>query len=418
MLTLWLGTQSKGGGVALIASAVVVFAVSSARLRLLVPVLLAGGIAAFGAVPLTDPFRTHGSAFDAAVRHAGTVTLVLAAAGLASGALYVLADRRVLVSARAHSLAGLAVLTVLIACILAGIGTLAAEVDHPVATTQQRWQDFKHIGSDSGSSHFTSLGSNRYDFWRVAWREFEHHPVAGIGGYGWASAYLRYGASSERPQRSHSVELDALSETGLIGFLLLVAAGVTTLVAIGRRARLSLTATGALGTAAYFALHTGADWVWTIPAVGLPVFAIAGIGATGDSDRTLPARAAVPAAAVLIAVAVVGFAPPWVSSRLVHRAYMTGNAAGAAGDLRWARRLDPLSVGPLIAQASLATPPANIPPLRRAVNRQPRDPEMHYLLGLAYLDLGRKAAARSELSKALRLSPRDTTIREALDRAR
>ena len=26
-----------------------------------------------------------------------------------------------------------------------------------------------------------TIGSNRYDFWRVAVHEFAHHPVAGIG---------------------------------------------------------------------------------------------------------------------------------------------------------------------------------------------------------------------------------------------
>ena len=47
MLCLWVGTQSKGGGAALALSAIVVFAVSSRRLRLLVPtavVAVLGGL--------------------------------------------------------------------------------------------------------------------------------------------------------------------------------------------------------------------------------------------------------------------------------------------------------------------------------------------------------------------------------------
>jgi hypothetical protein len=415
MLALWLGTQSKGGGVALATSAIVVFAVSPARLRLLLPAVIAGGIAAFGAIALTKPYRTDGRAFDAAVRHAGTVTIVLAAVGALVGLVYALADRRLGISQRMRTWAGRIVLAAVCAGAVAVLAGFFVSVEHPVGSTQARWDDFKRLNSGgSSATHFGSLGSNRYDFWRVAWNEFERHPVVGIGGYGWGNAYLRHGDSNERPQRAHSLEMDALSETGVVGFLLVVSAGVLALFAVARRARVSLTAAGALGTAAYFAMHTGGDWVWTIPAVGLVVFVIVGIGASGDRSTPMPARAALPAGIVAIVVALLAFAPPWLSSRLVNRAYDAPTAAAAANDLRWARRLDPLAVEPLIAESSLAAPPANLAPLRRAVAKQPRDSELRYLLGLALLDLHKNEAARRELRIALELSPRDAAILAAL----
>jgi hypothetical protein len=49
---------------------------------------------------------------------------------------------------------------------------------------------------------------------------------------------------------------------------------------------------------------------------------------------------------------------------------------------------------------------------------QPGDSEVHYLLGLAYLDAHRTAAGRRELEIAKRLSPLDVGIRDALRRAR
>ena len=419
MLALWLGTQSKGGGGALVVSAAVVFAVSPARLRLLVPTFIAGGLAAFGAVPLTEPYRTDGRAFDAAVRHAGTITLVLVVAGALAGLVYALGDRRLRVSERARAWVGRIVLAGVCVCVLTGITGFFVSVDHPAASTQARWDEFKRLSSDRPSaSHFGSLGSNRYDFWRVAWDEFERHPAAGIGAYGWGSAYLRHGDSNETPQRAHSLEMDALSETGVPGFLLVVGAGVLALLAVARRARFSLTAAGALGTAAYFAVHSGGDWVWTIPAVGLVVFVIVGIGSSDDRSTPMPARAALPAGIVAIAAALVAFAPPWLSSRLVNQAYDAPAAAGAANDLRWARRLDPVAVEPLIAESALAIPPANLAPLRRAVAKQPRDSELHYLLGLALLDLNRNTEARRELRIALELSPRDEAILSALRDAR
>ena len=64
MACLWLGTQSKGAGVALAAAAVVVFAVSGKRLRLLVPTAVVAVLGAFAAQPLTEPYRADGQAFD------------------------------------------------------------------------------------------------------------------------------------------------------------------------------------------------------------------------------------------------------------------------------------------------------------------------------------------------------------------
>jgi Flp pilus assembly protein TadD len=44
-----------------------------------------------------------------------------------------------------------------------------------------------------------------------------------------------------------------------------------------------------------------------------------------------------------------------------------------------------------------------IPPLRRAVEREPGNPSFHYHLGLAYSQTGYKNAARRALERALKL---------------
>ena len=196
-------------------------------------------------------------------------------------------------------------------------------------------------------------------------------------------------------------------------------AGVLALVAVGGLARHSLVSAGALGTGVYFAVHTGGDWIWTIPAVGLPVFVIVGIGASGESsDADLqPRRAA--GGDRRAARGLLAFAPPWLSSRFVDRAYATGSAAAATSDLRWARRLDPLSVDPLIARSALVERPARLQPLEQAVAKRPRDSRALLLLGLAYLDAGRQADAQARAhDRAVALSPRDDAIRVALRRAR
>jgi O-Antigen ligase len=419
MACLWLGTQSKGGGVALAASAIVVFAVSGNRLRLLVPTAVVAVLGAFAAEPLTEPFRTDGQAFDDAVRRAGTVTLALAGIGILAGLAYALVDRRFRVPDAARIWAGRIVLCLVCLALLAGVVGFFAAVERPVRAAQDRWDEFRKLDPGaSASSHFGALGSNRYDFWLVAWHEFERHPLAGIGGYGWGNAYLVRGDSLETPHRAHSLELDALAETGIIGFLLVIGSGAALLFGVARRARSSLLATGALGTAAYFAVHTGGDWVWTIAAVGLPVFLIAGIALSKDRSAGLAGRVAIPAGIVAVLVALLAFSPPWLSSRLVERAYDAPTASEARDNLRWARRLDPLSVDPYLAETTLVDSPADIPPLRRAVAKEPRSAELRFLLGLALLDAGRDEDARSELRIARALSPRDEAIQNALADAR
>ena len=218
MACLWLGTQSKGAGVALAAAAVVVFAVSGKRLRLLVPTALVAVVATFAAQPLTEPYRADGQTFAGAVRHAGTVTLVLAGVGTLAGLVYALVDRRLRVPDTARIWMGRVALGLVCAALVAVIVGFFSAVDHPGRATEDRWDDFRRLDpAASGTSHFNALGSNRYDFWRVAWDEFERHPLAGIGAYGWGNAYLIHGESLESPHRAHSLELDTLAETGVIG---------------------------------------------------------------------------------------------------------------------------------------------------------------------------------------------------------
>jgi hypothetical protein len=417
MAGVWVMVQSKGAGVALAASAAVFFAVAPSRVRALVPVLIVAIFVGAAAVSLTEPYRVDGNALAAAVDDAGSLTLWLALGATAVGVAYAALDARLRMPARAHRLAGRAALATVVAAAICGVVVFVVRVDSPGGFVSDRWESFKSLPAErTTASHFSSLGSNRYDFWRVALDEAGSHPLGGIGARGWSVAYLREGRSVETPERAHSLEMDVLSETGVVGLLLLLVGGALGLAAVARRGRASVLDASLVAVAAYWTVHTAGDWVWTFPAVGLPAFCLLGIGASSDRPRPLPARIGVPAGVLVAAVAVVGFAPPWLSARFTDRAYE--RPASAADDLRWARRLDPLSTDPLVAEAALATSPANIPPLERAVRKQPRREDLRYLLGVAYLDAGRTSAGRRELQEALRLYPGDDLARQALERAR
>jgi hypothetical protein len=199
--------------------------------------------------------------------------------------------------------------------------------------------------------------------------------------------------------------------------LLALALGIPAVLA-ARRARIELVGVAALATDIYFVAHAAVDWIWTFPAVGVLAFVLLGIGASSarpGSTRRGP-RTVLAAGAVLV-LAIVAFLPPWLASRYDERAAEGG--VGAAGDLRWARRLDPLSTKPYVTEAGLAsTPAAAVAPLVKAVRKEPRSYALHYLLGVAYLRANRSSDARPELELALRLNPKDPYVRRALEELR
>lgn len=414
MLAGWLSTQSKGGAVAIVVSAIVVFAAAPSRLRLLFPALTAVALVAPQYDGLTGSFGANGAAAPA--RHAGEVALVLFLVGLAVGGAYALVDNRVTVPPRARRTAAIAVASMLTLAVGTGTVLVAARVDDPRASLSEKWASFKQLPTEeTGSSHLLSLGSNRFDFWRVSLRGFADHPVAGIGGRGFGTHYLQRARSNETPVRAHSLPLDTLLETGMVGLVLLLGALVVAAAGIVRRLE-TLAGTAALGTLTYFIVHASGDWVWTFPALGIPVFLVLGIALASGSSLTLRPRARLAAAAGMVAVGLLLFAPPWLSGRVTDR---VATRSATAESLVWARRLDPLALEPLLVEARVASAPERaVGPLERAVAKEPRNAAVRYLLGLAYLAADRREDARAELLQAQRLYPRSEEIRRAIAQAK
>ena len=64
---------------------------------------------------------------------------------------------------------------------------------------------------------------DRAQYWRVAWRAFERHPLLGSGAGTFDEQWLRYRGSGVSVRDAHSLYLETLSELGVVGLLLLVA---------------------------------------------------------------------------------------------------------------------------------------------------------------------------------------------------
>lgn len=410
----WTVTQSKGGALALALSALAVALLSPLRLRLLLAagLAIAPSLVLFG--PLTRPFRADGeAALEAASHGAGSAILGATAAGLALGALVTLADRRVDLDPRARRRVGLAASAFALVAVAGAVAVGVATWGDPRDESRAAWARFKELpDAEQGASHFSSLGSNRYDFWRVALGELERHPLEGGGSRSFGAAYLQYGKSSETPARAHSLPLEVMGENGIVGLALLLLI-LTPPLALALRRRARLTAAAAAAAATYWLVHASGDWIWTFPALGIPFVLLLGIASTPETPQPLPRVARIGVGAAALAAAVL-FVPPLLSERLAVRALLSGGAQ-AQSDLRLARRLDPISVNPLVNEARIAPDPAaSISPLQRAVDKEPESVTLRYQLGLALLRAGRAGEARVQLEAARRLYPRDPGIARAL----
>ena len=67
---------------------------------------------------------------------------------------------------------------------------LLAAYGNPVTQARDAWDEFSAGQQfEESSSYFgANLGSNRYDFWRVALGELRDSPVAGVGAGNFADA--------------------------------------------------------------------------------------------------------------------------------------------------------------------------------------------------------------------------------------
>ncbi len=423
--------QSRGWLIALPIGLAVLVIVAPSRLRALGVVV---GVAAMTAIVSGRLLAVHddfsAARLDDLVSDAVAATITSAVVLGLAGTAFALVDRKRPPPERPRrrpdrrALAGFAavgLIAVLVGLIAAGAPSRASDA----------WDDFKQGGQpESGSSRFTSVGTYRYDFWRVAWDLFEEHPVAGIGVENYQEEYLRRGDSFEQPRYAHSLELGVLSQTGLVGALLLFGAiGAALVAAVTRRRRagpgLAWVSTGALAIVAYWLAHGSVDWLWEFPAVTGAAFAALGLAAAPAAAGELPARRAlsrpvlVAACAAALAGAVV-IGAPFLAERDTQRALDSWRADPKAAFERLdrAESLNPLSARPnLVAGAialELGRPRRAEAEFRSALEREPGDAYALLELGALAAERGDRARALALLTRVRALRPRDEPVRYAL----
>ena len=297
--------------------------------------------------------------------------------------------------------------------VLAGVLSVSAASGGPGA-----WlREFRGGGQVANSGRLGSLSSNnRWEWWKEAWQVFEAKPAGGKGAETFAIARLRVRKGSSVTNEPHNLALQALSETGIVGFLLGLGAVLATLWAVVgalRRMRGGEYAAGmALAIAVpVYLLHALADIDWDFVAVSAPVFFVGGllIGAGGDA-RTVRAR---PIAAAGVAVgllaAVYSLTAPWLASNRTSDAYAASSPSAAASAARDASGLNPFAVEPIWVLAAAYSFVGDrrdaLEQYRRATRLQPENPNTWVQLGLYELARCHVLPAYRALNNAYTLDP-------------
>ena len=262
-----------------------------------------------------------------------------------------------------------------------------------------------------------SLSLNgRASIWTVAWDDAKAHPIVGAGIGSFEQSWDLRRTVPGDIRYAHSLYLETLAETGIVGLALLAAAMIAPLAGVFR-GRMDPLVPPLLGAYAAFLVHAGTDWDWQVPALALsalwcgmgvitagerePVLTlsqapvvrwtavafavalgtIAALGLAGNRDLELSQSAAARgdyAAAISAAHSATGWQPwsylPWMDIGDARRS--EGNDRAARAAYRTAARRDPGRWDPWFSLVQVDTGASRSRALRQASRRNPLSPEV------------------------------------------
>lgn len=287
-------SASRGAGLAFAASVVVVLLAIPGRLRRVFALVVIVGAVGGALGPLLEVYDAtlaNGGVTPVAAIHEaiGRLLAVALIAGVVWGGL-VAAEAQL--SERAAGQLQLAGRVAVGAAALGLAIVVIASFASITGRASEQWRAFTNVAADNTSSptqvsateRLVSGAGNRYDYWRVAWDAFEDHPIAGIGAGNFDHVWFPQRKVVEAVRQPHSIELQVLSELGLLGAgaLLLVLGGLAAGIVQTARVVRASTVPGAVAIAAVgvpitWLAHTSIDWMHLLPgtsAVALLMLAV------------------------------------------------------------------------------------------------------------------------------------------------
>jgi O-antigen ligase len=408
-------TYGRGAWLGLAAGVAALLAAERDRLDVLVRGL---ALAAAPAVAVLLASRTAALSADpgsvAAATHDGR-RLAVAIVFLAVVAAFVPAavDRFRPGATRRWVLVGLALLAIAVAA------AALVRAGGPASAARRAYHAFNApaplVGQNASSRLFSLSGSNRSDYWRVAWREWTDHPLLGGGAGSFQRSWLRHRRADLPVRDAHSLYLETLAELGPLGLALLLCALAVPLLAV-RAARRNPLAAAALGAYVAYLAHAGIDWDWEMPAVTVAALAcgvallLAAQGAERPPRRTA-ALAGAAAAVALACLALLGL----VGNRAELAAADALDAAQlgtAANEARTAHRWEPWSGTPwrLLGESQLQG--GDVDRARTSFLRGLRRDRGDWELWLDLALVSRGEARSAALARVAELNPLSAELRQ------
>ena len=237
--------------------------------------------------------------------------------------------------------------------------------------------------------------SNRWRWWTEAWNAFTDKPLQGTGAGTFELVDRVERDSPLATTEPHSVPLQFLSETGIVGFLLYAAVVAAAVIGILRRERTRVWLALALGAALCF-VHSWVDIDWDFIAVQGPLFLTVGALVSGPATPIPARRWLVSGVVAVLALAVLySVTSPWLAENRITAANdaIERNKPGLAlTEARSAHAFNPLSIDALFVEALVEPDNAKALQLyRRARDLEPTNPETWYQLGAFELYIRRSA---------------------------
>jgi O-antigen ligase/polysaccharide polymerase Wzy-like membrane protein len=420
--------QSRGTMIGGLAVVPLFIALSSHRTQVLTRMAVVAGALAICVPALFDVYTAarENRGLDDVVETAATRTAIAAALALVASIVLVAIERRVRPSEgtlRWTRRLGIAAVVVIV---LGSASVAAARQQHIRDGVSDRWHTFSSfadvVNDDTGARIGQIIPDKRYDYWKVAWAAYRDAPVVGIGAGGYE---VRYAANKLYPKHSryvHDIWLRGLTETGVIGFVLLVATLLSGLVLLVRSrvrnpgAAPAIAAVAALATA--FFLQCSLDWLEEVPALLAPAVCLPLAVLRAAAPET-PRRVIWGIPVALAAIAFVAMTPPYLAARDIARGddLRASDPRGALEAYDRAAGLNPVAVEPHLSRGFVALDLRDAALARRSFEEAldvREDWVAHFELGLLDSQAGRQRRARAQIETAARMNRNDPIVTDAL----
>ncbi len=436
-------TYSRGGLLGLAIAGGCLLVLSHDRLWMLATL----AIGAIGAMPAVLQVQASRSLADnhadqAAIDQGVTVLAVLLGGIALSLLLFALLGR---IERRGGSLTGRALELSRDRRILRRIGIVTAVVaiGAAIAVGGRAWDQFSSPDQQfpaDPAAHFSQFsGANRHEYWRVAVDSFEEEPVVGHGAGTYRFSWDKLRHITLPVLNAHSLYLQAFSELGAVGGLLVLAlVGLLLWTGFaawrdasgGQRELLAVLLAACLA----FAVGAAIDWFWEIAGIGAIFFLAAGALVAARCAQLARAQARTNGRGERrrFGLTVAGLALAWVVALaligplLVDRELDTSDAAAADGNVpaaidhaENARSIEPWAATPYVHLGLLAESQGEYGPaaerMSQAIDREEGNWQLYYLRARINHEAGDDAAAAADLEEARRLNPEEKCLEDGFE---